>query len=394
MNVAIFTDNDFEKVNGVTTSLRAAIRYAPEGIHPRVYTASDLAEDRDDYFATAAPGMRMPFYGDMRMYWPSFRMLLRRVREDRIDLLHFTTPGPVGLAALFVAWRTGLRMVGSFHTDLAAYIERLSGSPRLGALMREYLRWPYGRCERVFVPSESTRRLLIDGRIDPAKIHLWKRGVDTTLFARAKRSATLRGRWRVCDRRPAVIYVGRLSKEKGLGLLPAIASAMHRRGVEHRLVLVGDGPIRRDLQAQLPDAVFTGTLPPVDVAVALASADLFVFPSDTDSAGNVVLEAQACGLPTIVSDQGGPKEYIRQHVTGIVCPAGDSEAFGHAAARLLRDQARRRTMGEEACRHAATLRWEAALAPLYRAYTEVGTRANGAERRSTGSSAPATGAVA
>lgn len=394
MNVAIFTDNDFAKVNGVTTSLRAALRYAPEGIRARVYTASDLFEDRADYFSTAAPGVRMPFYGDMRMYVPSFRALLRRVREDRVDLLHFTTPGPVGLAAMFVAWRTGLRMVGSFHTDLAAYTERLSGSARLGALMRAYLRWPYGRCDRVFVPSRSTRELLVAARINPSRIHLWTRGVDTDLFAPQKRSAALREQWRVCHKRPAIIYAGRLSKEKGLHLLRGVTSAMYRRGVEHRLVLVGDGPYRRELQAQLPDAVFTGTLAPREVAAALASADAFLFPSDTDSAGNVVLEAQACGLPTVVSDQGGPQEYIRPGVSGLVCPAGDAEAFGHATAQLLRNEARRRAMAEAARRHAGTLGWEAALAPLYRAYLEVGTSGLEAGVPPAGSSAPAAGAAA
>ena len=394
MNVAIFTDNDFAKVNGVTTSLRAALRHVPPGIHARIYTAADLAEDRDEYFATAAPGMRMPLYGDMRIYLPSFSTLLRQVRRDRIDLLHLTTPGPVGLAALFVAWRTGLRMVGSFHTDLAAYTERLSGSPRLGALMREYLRWPYGRCERIFVPSESTRQLLVDGRIDGSRIDLWTRGVDTELFTPDRRSALLRRQWHVCDKRPAVIYVGRLSKEKGLDLLRGVTSAMHRRGVEHRLVLVGDGPYRRELQAQLPDAVFTGTLAPSEVATGLASADIFLFPSDTDSAGNVVLEAQACGLPAIVSDRGGPHEYIRPGATGTVCTGGDADAFGHAAAQLLRDPIRRRTMAGAARRHAETLGWDAALAPLYRAYLEVGMCGLRTEGRPTGSSAPATGAPA
>lgn len=371
MNVAIFTDNDFAKVNGVTTSLRAVLRHVPEGVHAKIYTASDLGEDREDYFAAASFGMRMPYYPDMRLYTPWFGTFLRRVRDERIDVLHFTTPGPVGLAALMIARRTGLPMVGSFHTDLAAYTERLSGSRRLGALMAQYLRWPYGRCERVFVPSESTRRLLIDGRIAPSRIELWTRGVDTAQFAPARRSALLRARWRVCDRRPAVIYVGRLSREKGLELLPAIASALHRRGLEHRFVLVGDGPIRRDLQAQLPDAVFTGTLSHGDVAVALASADVFVFPSDTDSAGNVVLEAQACGVPAIVSTAGGPREYIVHGVTGQACQAGNAEAFGCAIAALLHDPVRRRRMAEAARAHAETLRWDAALAPLYRAYAEL-----------------------
>jgi len=374
MNVAVFTDNDFGKVNGVTTSLKAALRHAPEGIRPRIYTACDEAEDRPDYFAVRSIGMAIPLYGEMTMYWPRTFRLLRQVREDRVDVIHLTTPGPVGLAAMFVARHARLPLVGSFHTDLAAYTERLSGSPRLGALMREYLRWPYGRCARVLAPSETTRQLLIAGKIRPEKIAVWPRGVDPQTFAPARRSVSLRERWGVSAARPAVLYAGRISKEKGLDLLPRIEAAMLRHGVDHRLILVGDGPMRTRLAGSLRDAVFTGTLPPAGVAEAMASADLFLFPSDTDAAGNVVLEAQASGLPVLVSSRGGPREYIRPDETGVVCPSGDAERFGHVAATLLRNPQQRRAMGETARTHALTLRWESALAPLYRAYLEVAGR--------------------
>jgi glycosyltransferase involved in cell wall biosynthesis len=336
MNVAIFTDNDFGKVNGVTTSLKAALRYAPEGIRPRIYTACAEAESGADYLAVRSIGMAIPFFGEMTMYWPRAMRLLREARQDRIDVVHLTTPGPVWLAAMFVARRAGLPMVGSFHTDLAAYTERLSGSPRLGALMREYLRWPYSRCSRVLVPSESTRALLVDGKVRADKIALWPRGVDTQTFGPAHRSVSLRERWGVSGARPAVIYVGRISKEKGLDLLPRIEAALLRHGVDHRLILVGDGPMRERLAASLRDALFTGTLPPAGVAEAMASADLFLFPSDTDAAGNVVLEAHACGLPVVVSSRGGPREYIRPNDTGVVCPAATPSGSACGAATLLR----------------------------------------------------------
>jgi glycosyltransferase involved in cell wall biosynthesis len=318
--------------------------------------------------------MGIPFYGEMTMYWPRTLRLLHEVRRDRVDVVHLTTPGPVGLAAMFVARHAGLPMVGSFHTDLAAYTERLSGSPRLGALMREYLRWPYGRCARVLVPSESTRALLIGAKIRAEKIALWPRGVDTQTFAPFHRSVSLRERWGVSGVKPAVLYVGRISTEKGLDLLPRIEAALLRHGVDHRLILVGDGPMRASLARSLRDAMFTGTLPPAGVAEAMASGDLFLFPSDTDAAGNVVLEAQACGLPVLVSSSGGPREYMKPDETGVVCPAGDAEWFGHAAATLLRNPQRRRAMGEAARAHALTLRWELALAPLYQAYRDVADR--------------------
>ena len=297
MNVAIFTDNDFAKVNGVTTSLRAVLRYAPDGIRPRIYTASEFGEERPQYLALRSLGVRIPFYGEMRMYWPRLWRYLSQARRDRIDAIHLTTPGPVGLAALFVASRAGLPMVGSFHTDLAACAGRLSGSARLGTLMREYMRWTYGRCSRVLAPSENTRTLLIEAKIPADRIGVWRRGVDARMFSPARRSVALRERWGAGGRRPILLYVGRISKEKGLDLLPALQTALHRRGSAHRLVLVGDGPLRPTLERALPDAIFMGSQSPAGVADAMASADLFVFPSDTDSAGNVVLEAQSCGLP-------------------------------------------------------------------------------------------------
>lgn len=393
MNVGIFTDTDFGTVNGVTTSLRAVLRYAPESICPHIYTASEGGDDSPGYFAAKSIGVGLPFYREMRMYLPRLNLFLQKVRHDGIDLVHFTTPGPIGLAARFVAWRAGLRTVGSVHTHLAACTAQLSGSDNLGALMAQYLRWCYGRCDRVLVPSESSRDVLVGSGVDATKVTFWGRGVDTDLFSPTKRSQALRDHWGVSDRRPAIIYAGRISQEKGLALLPGVRSALYRRGIDHRFVLVGDGPMRAELQARLPDAVFTGALSSQEVAVALASSDLFLFPSETDSAGNVVLEAQASGIPVLVSDRGGPKEYIRPNQTGCVCFAGDAEGFACHGASLLHEVRRRRQMSDAARAHALTLGWDAALQPLYQVYTEVAARGRAA---GAGSAAPAVsgGAVA
>src|SRR5262245_8957624 len=228
MKVAIFTDNDFDKVNGVTTTFRAALQSAPPEIHLRVYTAASQAVETDSYLALRSIGAPIPFYSEMRIYLPRFMEFLKRAQADHVDLVHLTTPGPMGLAAMYVASRLRLPMVGSFHTDLAAYTATLSGSRRLGALMREYLRWPYGRCARVLVPSESTRALLIGARGNPARMQIWTRGVDANMFAPAKRSTALRDEWHVSDRRPALIFVGRVSKEKGLDLLAPLSRRLTR----------------------------------------------------------------------------------------------------------------------------------------------------------------------
>lgn len=367
MNVAIFTDNDFDKVNGVTTTLSAVLRCAPAGMRLRIYTAAPIPVEQPEYLALRSFGIPIPFYSEMRMYVPRLFEYVERARADKIDVVHLTTPGPVGLAALFVAWRLGLPLVGSFHTDLAAYTALLSGSPRLGALMREYMRWPYGKCRRVLVPSQHTKALLVGAKGNPAKIDVWSRGVDTVLFNPRKRSTALRDSWHVCDHRPALLYVGRVSREKGLGLLAPLRDRLHRLGVEHRFIIAGQGPMTSELQRQLPDAVFTGVLSRAAVAEAFASADAFVFPSRTDTAGNVVLEAQASGLPVVVTGDGGPRENMVAGTTGTICNADDPDEWAQAVRGVLQAPAMRAASRS----YAESRRWEQALQPLYRTYLEV-----------------------
>ena len=251
-------------------------------------------------------------------------MLLRKVREERFDLIHLTTPGPIGLAALFVARKTGLPIVGSFHTDLVAYTARLSGSSRLATFMGQYMRWLYEHCERILVPSDTTRRLVIACGTSPGKIAIWPRGVDAQLFSPARRSESLRERWRVSNRCPAIVYVGRISREKGLAILAAVQSALYRRGVEHRLILVGDGPRRRELQEQLPDAVFTGTLRREDVATAMTSGDLFLFQA-TLKPPAMSYRSPGQRLVALVA-KGGASSSIKPNRTGVACASGDADA--------------------------------------------------------------------
>jgi glycosyltransferase involved in cell wall biosynthesis len=235
--------------------------------------------------------------------------------------------------------------------------------------MQEYLRWPYGKCRRILAPSEATRDTLVRSKVNPAKIRIWRRGVSTDRFTPAKRSDELRRQWGVGHERLALLYVGRVSREKGLDLLPPLSERLRRSRIDHRLIIVGDGPMRRELQERCEGAVFTGTQPPDAVAVAMASADLFVFPSRTDTAGNVVLEAQASGLPVLVSEEGGPKENMVDRTTGFVC--ADLRSFARRTGELAWNPERRRRFGAEARQYALGRQWVLALDPLYRVYREA-----------------------
>lgn len=368
-NVAVFTDNDFEKVNGVTTTLKALLRWCPPDIRARIYTADAHGTDDSSYLALRSLGVGIPFYREMKMYVPRLAAYVNHARADRVGLLHLTTPGPIGLAALFVAHRLRLPMVGSFHTDLASYTSLLSGSPRLGRLMNEYLRWPYGRCARVFVPSVATATALDAARVARGKHVLWVRGVDTVAFSPDRRSAALRESWTAPADTPVVIYLGRLSREKGVLDFVAVAERLRSQRRAHKLVFVGDGPLRAELASRLPDAVCTGAVPHHAVGTYLASADVFAFPSRTDTAGNVVLEAQACGLPAVVRAEGGPRENVVPGQTAVIAAATDE--FVVAIDGLLGNPVRRAGMGNAARGYALTRDWPTALAPLFSAYRQL-----------------------
>jgi glycosyltransferase involved in cell wall biosynthesis len=321
------------------------------------------------------------------MYAPPLRGFRRHLAADGITLIHITTPGPIGLAARHLAARLGLPAIGSFHTNLGDYTRLLSGSTRLAQGMDTYMRWLYGACERVLVPSLDTHARLCAKGWAPDRMTVWPRGVDTRVFTPARRSDALREAWRVSDKRPAVLYAGRLSREKGLGMLPALESLLYRDHQPYRLIIAGDGPMHADLRAACPDAAFLGRVPHQDMGTIMASADLLLFPSDTDTAGNVVLEAQACGLPVLVSRAGGPIEQMVDGVSGFACRPGDVADFADRTAALLRSPARRREMGGAARAHGAARTWGAALEPLFRTYRTTSQRLAPAHGRAVESSA-------
>ena len=236
--------------------------------------------------------------------------------------------------------------------------------------MAHYLRWIYGRCAQTLVPSETTRTHLIASGVRGDRVALWPRGVDTDHFTPERRSWRLRERWRVSGREVVLLYVGRLSREKGLDKLPELLYRLRTLKVPHQMVIAGDGPYRKTLEAEIPDAVFTGMLNRTDVADVFASADVFIFPSLTDTAGNVVLEAQASAVPVVVSTIGGPQEHMcKRDRAGL--RHGRPERLG----RCRRVSCSRRDItgrhGPRGARVRGHASWSQALAPVYQMYRDV-----------------------
>jgi glycosyltransferase involved in cell wall biosynthesis len=229
------------------------------------------------------------------------------------------------------------------------------------------MHWLYGQMDTVFVNSEHYRKCWIDRGFAPEKLKILPRGLDTDLFNPTRRDLTFWPRSGMNGKEVRLLYVGRISREKDLDVLATAYNKMREAGQPVRLYLVGLGPYKDALAKALPDAVFLGYLKGEPLAKAYASADVFVFPSTTDTFGNVVLEAQASGLPVIVSDLGGPKELVEDGTTGIVTKAHDAEDFARAIERMSSDARLRSRMGREARQSVIDRSWPGAFRKFWQA---------------------------
>ncbi|HEY8966772.1 MAG TPA: glycosyltransferase family 1 protein, partial [Candidatus Methylacidiphilales bacterium] len=334
---AWFTDT-LEDVNGVARticSMTAAGRRA--GADLTVVTSRSEVTVTGIPVRNFAPvgEFEIPEYKLQKMSFPPFLEMLDYIEREGFTELVISTPGPVGLCALAAGKLLGLRLTSIYHTDFPQYARFLSDDAFMETVTWRYMQWFYGQFHRIYVNSEFYRRCWIDRGIPASRLEIFPRGLDTSLFATKFRRADFWTRRGAKPGVPVLLYVGRISKEKELGFLVDVAKELDRQGKAHVLGVVGDGPFRDEMAAALPSAIFTGVLTGEELAAAYASADLFVFPSTTDTFGNVVIEAMACGLPVVVSDIGGPRELVTGPQRGAVVPARDLKGWAATVARFL-----------------------------------------------------------
>jgi len=349
--IALFTDTIHE-INGVALTIKRLLDVAQRrGIHLRVFTSRDEPSglDRGIENLRTCGGFALPRYPELGLHAPSFLEVVARLQDGGYTDVHVSTPGPVGFMGLAAARVLKLPVAGTYHTDIPRYARDLGGSRLLEEVAWRYVHWFYSRLDEVLVPSASTRRDLIARGLPAERVKPLPRWVDTERFTPKRRdvllweSTPLAGRLRV-------LYAGRVSREKNLELLATVFRSLSRLGLPVGLVVAGDGPFRAGMQESLRGcpAVFLGFQEQDALATTYASSDVFVFPSATDTFGNVVLEAQSSGLPVIVSDRGGPQELIDAGRTGFSVPADEGAALAAAMALLLTDEALRKRMGRAA----------------------------------------------
>lgn len=338
LRIAVVTETYPPEINGVALTLQRVV----EGLRERGHQVQ-LVRPRQASEAPAGAsgdvlmrGMPIPRYPHLQLGLPSRRQLEPLWTIKRPDLVHIATEGPLGWSALRVARKLRIPVTSDFRTNFHAYSSHY-GMGWLSKPIMAYLRRFHNQTLCTMVPTRGLADRLSAAGLE--RLQVVARGVDSSIFDPARRSEALRASWGAGPDTPVLLCVGRLAKEKSLPLLVRAYAQARLLRPDLKLVLVGDGPMRSELQALAPEAIFTGTLARPALAQHYASADLFGFPSQTETFGNVVLEAMASGLGVVAFDYAAASENIQAGHNGLLAPMDDDEAFVRQIVELAQDGA-------------------------------------------------------
>jgi glycosyltransferase involved in cell wall biosynthesis len=360
LRIAVVTETYPPEVNGVAMTIGRLVGalqardHQVQLVRPR-QGADDHPTPGENLEQVLKPGFSIPNYEGLKMGLPAKFALQRMWGLRRPDVVHIATEGPLGWSALAAAGKLRIPVATDFHTNFHSYSKHYG----LGFLRRAivaYLRKFHNKAQVTMAPTEGIRLELAGHGYRNLKVVA--RGVDAELFNPGRRRADLRRAWGAGDDDLVTMVVGRLAPEKNLPLAIAAFRAMCARAPATRMVLVGDGPEREALQARHPDIVFAGMRTGVDLAEHYASADVFLFPSLTETYGNVTIEAMASGLAVLAYNYAAAEEHVRMWNNGITATFDDHGEFIARAADLAAHPQRVRALGRAAAAYARTLSWE------------------------------------
>ena len=345
-------------MHGVTHTLDELRERGVPGFEVEV-VGTDANVDRR---LSAVAEVDIPFYAGLKVGVPSLPAIVETLAEGRYDLVHLCSPGPSGAAALIIARLMGVPILGSYHTELAAYAGLRSQDPGLEIAARMAIAAFYGQCRRVLSPSPASDEVLKEMGVDAGRIGRWDRGVDLGRFSPQRRVEGL------LPGEITVLYAGRLTREKGADLLADAFLAARERDPRLHLALAGGGPEEGMLRERLGEhATFLGWLEGDELARAYASADMFLFASRTDTFGQVLLEAQASGLPVVAVGEGGPTSIVTDGATGRLCPA-DAGDLADVVCELAAQPLQRERLARTALEAVRQRTWERSLQRLADGY--------------------------
>lgn len=377
--IALFTGAYNHIYDGVTLTLNRLVGHMEAlGARLLVFSPTSRHPPPFEHAGTLVPVPSVPVPGrsDYRLSLGLPRRLRARLQEFAPDLVHIATPDYVGLQALRWASSRGVPVVASYHTHFGAYLKYFASYNKWyridlfeGTAWR-YARWFYEQCRHVYVPTPAMAAELRSHGIRKG-LRLWSRGVDTDRFAPTHRNLAWRHSRGIGTDDVVVAFVSRLVWEKGLFVFAEVINALEARGIPHKSVVVGEGPARSELGGRLPNTVFTGPLSGHELATVYASSDIFLFPSDTETFGNVTLEAMASGLPTVCADAAGSRSLVVDGETGFLAAPGDRSHFLERTAQLVCNSDLRARMGKRARARAHEFSWDLAMESMVDHYAEV-----------------------
>jgi glycosyltransferase involved in cell wall biosynthesis len=360
LHIALVTETYLPEVNGVAITIGRMVQgllkrgHRIHMIRPRQHR-QDVAAKTDNYAETLVAGMPIPGYPELKSGLPAKGVLTRLWKQQRPDIVHIATEGPLGWSALSAARKLNIPVSTDFHTNFHSYTQHY-GVGLLKKPIAAYLRHFHNKAACTLVPTVSLQQQLeFEGY---KNVLVVSRGVDSELFHPAKRSNELRDSWHVADETPVVMLVSRIAPEKNLHVVIQAFEQMRKIEPLARLVFVGDGPARAELEKKYPHVIFAGMQSGEPLAQHYASGDIFLYPSLTETYGNVTIEAMASGLATVAYDYAAARQHMRHDVNGLLVPFADTDAFVTQAKGLITDMDRVQRLRLAARQTVETLTWE------------------------------------
>lgn len=371
MRIAIFTDTFSPDVNGVANTLENYLTYLEQSEHEYLFiTPEKQFSEKTTNQSISHSFISIPFflYPEYRIHVPKTSQIKTAIKAFQPDIIHVVTPFTIGLYGIKCAKKYNIPLVGSYHTNFDQYLNYYHFQ-FLSKTIWNYLLKTYQPMDRVFVPSVHTMNLLRTKGFK--QLRLWSRGVDTNLFQPIISNNNVRATYQI--HAPYILtYTGRLSSEKNIDRLLALMQSETLKAYDIHWLIVGDGPQKTDMESYgFRNVSYTGFVTKKELAKIYAASDLFVFPSATETFGNVVLEAFASGLPVIGATQGAVNELINDGRRGIACNPDDTEDFVKGISSLLYHPMKRKQMGKNARNFALKKSWNQIFDQLLEDYYVV-----------------------
>ncbi len=355
MKIAIFSDTFFPQINGVSRVLGKYLDYMDKNGIEYILFAPEKDERPFKGTIISLGGVKFPLYPELKISLPSQAKLKKHLDDFQPDIVHLITQFSIGLAGMRYAKSQHLPIIASYHTNFDQYLS-FYHLPFLVKPVNKYMQWFYSFSQINFCPSQETLRQL--RLIGLRNLEVCPNGVDQELFSPQFRNTQLRALFSVNEKTPMLLYVGRIASEKGLDVLMAAVKNLDRAGVSFKLVLVGDGPAREQLAKTSPDnVIFVGYKSGRELQELYASADIFVFPSTTETFGNVILEAMCSGLPVVAARAGGVIDNVLDMYNGIGFQPGDAIDMAKAIKGLIEDHELHSRLAANALVYALSKTW-------------------------------------